>query len=160
MLSHALLQIQGWMVMFSETQAQPVDDLATHCKFALTKHKVLNIDLTGVLSRASIAYVQALIRYAAGGRADAFCLHLDRALISVGQACVDGINPADELSISGAIVVRDDALALAHHYAARTAESGLVRAVFTSSADALAWSADQAQLARAQQAWVRARRSA
>ena len=145
--------------MFSEKQAQSVGDLAIDCKFALTKNKVLTIDLTGVLSRAGIAQVLALLRYTASGRADAFCLSLDRALIGVGQACVDDINPADELGISGAIVVRDDVLVLARHYAGHSAQGGRTRAAFTSKCGALVWASHQAELARDQRAWTLARRS-
>ena len=144
--------------MFFEGQAQTVSDLAMHCNFTLTKDRVLLIDLTGILSRASIASVLALIR-CTSSQADAFCMHLDRALIAIGQACVDDINPADEQSISGAVVVRDDALALARHYAGRMAAYGRVRAVFTSPAGAQAWATHQAQLRRDQQAWLLARHS-
>lgn len=157
MLSYMSISIKGLIRMFVNSVAWPVRNLPINCKFSMTKDRVMCVEVAGVLSSSSLAAIMALMRYTAGGRADAFCLHLDRSLISIGQEAVDSIDRADEQSISGAIVVRDDTLALAHHYAGRTADVGLVRGVFTSCSDALEWSASQAQLARDQRAWVRAR---
>lgn len=143
---------------FQAETAHHVDGASTQCKFVLTKNKVLLIDLLGVVSRASMESTMALIRRTASGRADAFCLHMDKALMTVSQACADEINPAGAQGISGAIVVRGDALDLAHRHVGRMAQHGIVREAFTSRAAALVWAEHQAQLARDQRLWVLALR--
>lgn len=124
----------------------------------LTENRVLKIDLTGLVTQAVIGAVVRNISASAYGHAKAFVLRADSTLLALSEKCLESINIDEVLSISGAFVVPEINFEVVQSYTARMARNGIVRKVFTCRVKALAWATQQAQMALAQEQWVKERR--
>lgn len=110
------------------------------------------VRLSGIATAATVERVLAGL-YAGAGRA--FCMQVDRAVLTVGDDYMETTTNARPMS--GALVVDVGMLETMRDYARRMARMGIVRKVFTSRVKALAWASEQARLAVAQEQWERAR---
>lgn len=117
---------------------------------------VLVLDLRGVHTCAS-ACAALLLGLSVHNQAKAFCMLADRALLALGDDCLNAVRPEDFSPIHGAIVVSDALQEVMESHARHIARQGIVRAVFTSRDEALSWATGRARLAVAQAAWVEAR---
>ena len=128
-------------------------------RFTMTLQEgVLAVDLRGVHTCAS-ACAALLHGLSIHGEAKAFCVMTDRALLALGDDCLNAVRQEDFPPIHGAIVVSDALLEVMESHVRQIARQGVVRVVFTSRDDALLWAAGRARLAVAQAAWVETRRS-
>lgn len=143
-----------------QNTANPPNNAAKKIKggsILLTDKGVLVIDLCGAITAAVMNAITPLIRAAARQGAKSFCLLADKALLTMGDRYLRDLSAGDAGPISGAVVVSEVVAQPWRDYAARLAERGAVRLVFTGRAKALEWAEQQALLAVEQEQWERER---
>lgn len=125
----------------------------------LTAEGVMVVDLRGAITRTTVREVMLQLREAhARTPAKAFCVLADKALLVLGSRSLDVVGPGEALRLSGTLVVSEAAYEAVDVYAQRMARYGVLRVVFTSRAEGLAWATRQAQMVTAQALWEQARR--
>lgn len=125
----------------------------------LTTEGVMVMDLRGAITRTTVLEAMQQLREAhARVPAKSFCVLADKALLVLGSTSLDVVGPDDALRLSGTLVVNDAACGAVDVYAQRLARYGVLRVVFTSRAEGLAWATRQALMVTAQELWEKARR--
>lgn len=123
----------------------------------LTPGGVLVVDVLGLVTDATACAVMGAMRVAAGGGARAFCINADKALIAMGPACLEAVDPRNLAPMPGCYVVSAEVFSMVRAHTQRMGRAGIVRETFTSLAKALEWSERQARIEAAQALWERAR---
>lgn len=126
----------------------------------LTDDGVLLMDLRGSVTRDALGVVMQQIRAAAAyGSMKAFCVRADRALLMLGSQCMDEIGAHEVMRVSGTLIVNEAARETMETYAQRMARHGILRVVFTSRDEGLAWATRQARMVTAQALWQTAQQA-
>lgn len=115
---------------------------------------VSDVDVVGLVTQSVLRKLRDDLLRQAQRSTLAYCVNLQRAVVTVGVERMAQVCGNSPLGVSTALVVRAESAGFFQSYANRMAEHGVGRRVFIAPSEGGEWAVAQAALARAQAAWI------